>query len=619
MSVAPKIEASNLSIADLFKEFYSVPAFQREYVWQKSNVEKLLQDIVYDLYDEEDLKEDTEYFLGSIVVFRDSDRTYQLIDGQQRLTTIYLIFCIIRDCLAEYSQQSKALESLLSGVSQDLITGDDINKYRLSLQYDSDAAALLEAIANNTIKWNERSGYASSSAEKILDTYDLIKEFVEDRFINNPQALKQFSSGLSNKIKLIRIETPNLKNALKVFETINDRGVGLTSIDLLKNYLFISTSRDKEDNSHWHKLKIKWDKLMKTLYKHKEDPLRFLRYYVMSHYDVNLQNNFPEEDIYNWFIEEGKKYGIFENPLKFVEQLINASEHYCYFSQAKNTDGSDNQYLKNIQILQQRYRQHFILLLSGRHLSKELFINLCLYVENLLFFYTITRSSRRRDINVIRSFSQWSKKLREICNEEQFVHFIKEHFVPEFVSMRDDFELTFRELTDSKIAKFRLRYILAKINQYIDDMVYSNSKPLEWYLNKANHIEHILPQSISTDVINVFDKPNEYKSYAQKLGNLTLLEKTINTSVSDKPYTQKKSGYRESQIFTTRSLVEKPNVGNNTQLNRAIQLLDIQQFEDWNSESIEKRQEILTQVAKRVWGLESGGIYVWSSEIEPNF
>ncbi|WP_199328404.1 DUF262 domain-containing protein [Anabaena azotica] len=603
----------------LFKEFYSVPEFQREYVWQKSNVEKLLQDIVFELYDEEDLKEDTEYFLGSIVVFRDSDRTYQLIDGQQRLTTIYLIFCIIRDCLAEYSQPSKALESLISGVSQDLMTGDDINKYRLSLQYDSDAAALLEAIADNTVKWNERSKYASSSAEKILDAYDLIKEFVEDRYFNNPQALKQFSSGLGNKIKLIRIETPNLKNALKVFETINDRGVGLTSIDLLKNYLFISTSREKNDNSHWHKLKTKWDKLMKTLYKHKEEPLRFLRYYVMSHYDVSLQNTFPEEDIYNWFLEEGKKYGIFDNPLKFVEELIHACEHYCYFSQAKNTDSSDNQYLKNIQRLQQRYRQHFILLLAGRHLKKELFVKLCLYVENLLFFYTITRSSRRKDVNIIRTFSQWSKKLREVRTEEEFIKFIKVQFLPEFLSMRDDFELTFRDLTDAKVAKFRVRYILAKINQYIDDLVYSNSKPLDWYLNKSHHIEHILPQSSSTEIINIFDKPKDYKSYVQKLGNLTLLEKTINTSVSDKPYEQKKLGYRESQIFTTRSLVEKPNVGNNTQLNRAIQLLGIQQFEYWNSESIEKRQEILTQVAKRVWGLEVGGTQIWDSEIETDY
>ncbi|TAF12584.1 MAG: DUF262 domain-containing protein, partial [Nostocales cyanobacterium] len=67
MATAPRIESSNLSIADLFREFYSVPDFQREYVWDKSNVEKLLQDIVFELYDEGDPLEDAEYFLGSIV------------------------------------------------------------------------------------------------------------------------------------------------------------------------------------------------------------------------------------------------------------------------------------------------------------------------------------------------------------------------------------------------------------------------------------------------------------------------------------------------------------------------------------------------------------------------
>ncbi|GAB1538936.1 hypothetical protein NUACC21_16010 [Scytonema sp. NUACC21] len=86
---------------------------------------------------------------------------------------------------------------------------------------------------------------------------------------------------------------------------------------------------------------------------------------------------------------------------------------------------------------------------------------------------------------------------------------------------------------------------------------------------------------------------------------MTLLEKTINSSIFDKVYEQKKLGYRESQLLITRSLVEKPNVGGNTQLNRAIQSLGIQEFDTWNSTAIDKRQEILAQLAKRVWGLES--------------
>lgn len=614
MSIAPKIEANNLSIKDLFKEFYSVPEFQREYVWQKADVDKLLQDIFYELYDNEEFKEDTEYFLGSIVVYRDENRIYQLIDGQQRLTTIYLIFCIIRDFLAEYGEESKALENLISGVSQNLKTGDDINSHRLHLQYDSDAALLLEAIANNSITWKERSKYSSSSSDKILNAYDLIREFIEETFIDDTQSLKKFSSTISHKVKLIIIETANLKNALKVFETINDRGVGLTSVDLLKNHLFMSVSKENQDNINWDKLKRKWDKLMKILYKHRESPPRFLRYYIMSHYNVNRQNNFPEEDIYEWFIQEGVNYGIFDEPLKFVDELIAACEHYCCFLQAKNIDGSENKYLKNITRLQQKYRQHFILLLAGKHLNTELFIKLSLCIENLLFFYAITKRSRRKDVNLIRTFSQWSQKLKRVVNEEQFINFVKEYFVPEFIFMRNDFELLFQELTDSKIGKPRLRYILGKINQYIEEKVYGHSKSLEWYLNKNHQIEHILPKSGNSEAAELFDKPNEYKSYVSKFGNLTLLEKIINTSVSDKRYQLKKIAYQESQIFTTKSLVKKPDVGINTQINRAIELLQIQQFDSWNSETIDKRQRILANIAKRVWSLEAGNIDIWDSE-----
>ena len=530
------------------------------------------------------------------------------------MTTIFLIFCNIRDFLANYTEESKTLETRISGLSQNENTGEDISRYRLKLQYSSDAASLLEAIAGKSYSHKDRNNYSSESSEKILEAYDLIQDFLEDHFTDNPKSLKKFSSAITNRTKLIRIETPNLKNAFKVFETINDRGVGLTSVDLLKNHLFISVSKDSKNNINWNKLNQKWDTLMKMLYKHREAPSKFLRYYIISHYKVNTENSFPEENIYEWFIKEGVKQGIFNEPLKFVDELISTCEYYCLFLQGKNVNSSDNQYLQNIKILQRKTTQHFILLLAGKNLNIELFVKLSLYLENLLFFYTITRSSRRKDVNITRNFAKWSRKLRKVVNEEEFISFIKECFLPEFLSMKSEFKLTFEELTDSTIGKPRLRYILAKINQYIEDKVYGNSKILQWYLNKNHQIEHILPKSGNTEVVELFDKPNEYKSYVSKFGNLTLLERTINTSVSDKCYQLKKMGYQESQIFTTKSLVNKPDVGINTQINRAIELLEIQQFDDWNSKTIDKRQQMLTNVAKRVWSLEAGNIDIWDSE-----
>ena len=605
MGTVPRIESTNLSIADLFRDFYSVPDFQREYVWKHSNVEKLIDDIYYELYDSEQPIDDSEYFLGSIVVFRDKDGTFQLIDGQQRMTTIYLIFCVLRDTIRKLGQESKVLDNLIAGVTPDLQTGEDVNKYRLSLHYDSDGAAFLEEVANGRTTALKRSNIVSSSVEKLSRAIETIQDFISNRFIAEARDLKKFSSMLTNNVKLIRIETPNLKNALKVFETINDRGVGLTPIDLLKNYLFISVSQKTDSNPTWQKLKGRWETLMKTLYKHQEEPIRFLRYYLMSHYDVNLHNNFPEEEIYDWFVEQSSKYSISNEPLKFVDELIIASEHYCYFTQGKNTDGTDNQYLQNIKKLQGRYRQHFILLLAGRFLEKDLFSKLCYYVESLLFIYTITRSSRRKDVNLIRNFSQWSRELRRIRDGEELVDFINKYFHSEFEPLRYDFESAFSELTDSNIAKFRLRYILAKIAQFVEKEAYDNYKPLTWYLDQSIHIEHILPKSQNNELRQSFDKPKEYDSYTKNIGNLTLLEKTLNSSIIDRSYEFKKDGYQQSQILITRALVSKLNVGQNTQLNRVIEILELYPFVIWDSKTIEKRQKMLVNLAKKVWGFIS--------------
>ncbi len=605
MATVPRIESHNLSVSELFRDFYSVPDFQREYVWKVENVEKLIQDVIEELYDDDEPVSNAEYFLGSIVVFRDESGTFQLIDGQQRLTTIYLTFCAIRDLLHEFEQQSRSIEGLISGVAQDLKTGLDIARFRVTLQYGAGEKAL-SIIASKEKDINDIDKDVLSSVQHLIDAYEVLKDLISERFIEKPEKILQFSTVFSNRVKLIRIETPSFKNALKVFETINDRGIGLNSMDLLKNYLFINTaSSNSSENvkSHWQNLKSRWDKLTKILHKCNEDPMRFLRYYIMSHYEVDLQNNFPEEDIYDWFVQKDDQHQISKSPLAFVDKLIEAAEHHSHFIKGENIDGSLNPYLKNITKLQGRYRQHFILLLAGRYLSKDIFIKLCYWVENLLFVYTITRSSRK-DINTIRTFSQWSKNLRSIKVNNDFESFIKNYLYKEISSLSGDFDLTFRELTDSKIAKFRIKYILAKMTQFVNEQAYSTPIQLDEYLDKSLTIEHILPKSPKLEMRKMFDKQMEYDLYASKLGNLLLLEKPINSSISDSIFENKKNGYNQSQFLLARSLVENSKVGNNTQINRAVKSLNLKKFDSWDSSTIDDRQEILVSLARKVWGLD---------------
>ena len=122
-----KIESQDLSIESLYKDFYTVPDFQREYVWQREQVEKLLQDVYDEFYDEEgQLVKGPEYFLGSIVVCKGDGGTFQLIDGQQRMTTIYLVLCGIRDLLVEMNE---APNDTLKAQIASAATDDDGRKY----------------------------------------------------------------------------------------------------------------------------------------------------------------------------------------------------------------------------------------------------------------------------------------------------------------------------------------------------------------------------------------------------------------------------------------------------------------------------------------------------------
>ncbi len=181
-----KIESVDLTLADLLKDFYSVPDFQREYVWQQDQVERLLMDVVDEFYDEEGRLEagDLEYFIGSIVACHAEDGTLALIDGQQRLTTIYLVLCAIRDSLL--SQGAAPMQTLLqqlAAASTDPLTGQDVDRFRLSLQYE-DSAGVLDKIASGA----DTAGIPQSTASvrNILNAYETVREYFRTQFEDDP-------------------------------------------------------------------------------------------------------------------------------------------------------------------------------------------------------------------------------------------------------------------------------------------------------------------------------------------------------------------------------------------------------------------------------------------------
>ncbi len=591
MNNIQSIKSEDINLGNLFNDFYVVPNFQREYVWEDLEVNQLLQD-VYSEFMGGDNDPSSEYFIGSIVVCSDDEGVFEIIDGQQRVTTLYLCLCAVRDHLKKIAADPiQILEQQIASASIDS-TGKNIFRYRVLLQYE-DSCGLLEHIAQGQDESNYTMPETTRSVTNILNAYQLISTFIRNEFGEDQESIRKFFAFFNRNVKLIRVKTISIARALKVFETINDRGVGLDSMDLLKNLMFMQSSRQDFD-----RLNDRWKDLIDTLYQAPEKPLRFLRYFIFSQFKVD---RLKEDQIYDWFTRNAALCGYNTDPFAFLELLIRSAKAYSLFINGKNVNGTINRYLVNIRFLSGAARQHLILLLSGRHLPVDCFTELTRHIENLFFTYIITREPTRE---FERTFALWAPELRQVHDQQELNVFIARRFIPAKEDFAARFTLAFNELSEWSLQKYRIRYVLAKFTQYINELAWGSSgvqADLRTFISNEIDIEHILPQTPSQEVLQAFDKKDEINDFINALGNLTLVEKTINCSIGNGLFEHKKSAYSQSNFLITKTLAEEINVGVNTAVNRVVQKLLT--FNTWNSNDIDQRQEMLTQLAKEVWDM----------------
>lgn len=586
----PTIESQDLTIAGVLQSFYVVPDYQREYVWETDQVEQLLDDVFREL-GSGDVSTAPEYFIGSIVVCPGDDGVLELIDGQQRMTTLYVTLCAVRDHLGKLGQNPPgALTPQIAATSTDA-NGHDHFRYRLDLQYE-DSGDMLQRLAEGD---SQLPGQPTRSMTNIHNAYQVVRSFLQREFGNDADKSRVFYGYLTNRVKLIRIQTQNVAKALKVFETINDRGVGLDSMDLLKNLLFMKASRDQ-----FEKLKTTWKDLQDTIFAMGEKPLRFLRYFIFSSYDVEVLR---EDEIYGWLTKNEATCGYAKNPLGFAKELVAAASAYKHYLAGKDQSGNANRFLENMQSLGGKAaRQHLILLLAGRKLPEDLFDRLCQEVENLFFCYVITREPTR---DFEHDFARWATELRSVQTPEQFDQFVADRFTNARSVLSARVDDAVRRLTSDSVQKYRLRYILAKLTQFIELEAYGETEGTRWlsrYVSGGYEIEHILPENPSNESVSEFGD-GDLNELAQRLGNLVLVEKSINASLGNQAYSKKRPVYLQSQLLLTRALAERPKIGSSTRIDLAVAGLD--PFDKWNATTVEDRQLLLAQLARRVWNVGS--------------
>ena len=602
-----RIENHKYSIEEAFREcFYIVPDYQREYVWTDKEVHQLLEDVGEQI----DAGTTREYFIGTILVSpTDQKGHYEVIDGQQRLTTFFLLLCALKN-LFQGEPQRQTISSLISSSYTDS-EGETQTTLKLEPRYENAGDVMAKLVELDADPQVVRAGIQAAgipsfgSLENLVNAYATLYRYLKDNY-DDTAKLKKYWGYLANNVVFIQIST-DVSSALKIFETINERGVGLNPMDLLKNLLFTQVKQ-----TQFTQLKDEWKKITKPLEKEKEKPLRFLRYFLMANYVIKNERGdavVREDEIYDWFVakDNAALCDYANKPFEFVRKVIRNVEHYLAFANGMGNDGKPNLAMDSLKRLAGgAFSLHYVLLLAAANFPKPLFDHFVSQLESFLFYYIFTKTPTK---DLERNFSVWADELRSIAGmadpSRQRVTlnaFVSDRFEKNMASKSQELSDALKRFSLFSMQQYRTRYLLAKMAQHVD-MAFSGvtlTGSLVPYT--ILEIEHILPDTPTADLRSkwVAENPEaSYDDYKNRLGNLTLLEKPINIVASNDFYTAKQTEYRKCNNYLTRSLVELTTVGQNTSISRINKKLAA--FDTWNASSIGKRHVLLMDLAQDIW------------------
>lgn len=225
------MEAAERTISQILTEQirYEIPAYQRPYSWEKGNVEQLLDD-VWEAF----AANDEEYFIGSLITIeREKGRLYDVVDGQQRLTTLNLIFSRLRDGVDEPAKSELGRRVL----PRNALTGEEETP-RLTLRQRDQNFFRRHVLAGETVPEAVRKEVAKEQdapKQRIIENLEAIDSFIAQ---HDQKTLKLFANYLLSRVYVVFVTTASWQSAYRLFNVLNARGMALSNADLIKNMLF---------------------------------------------------------------------------------------------------------------------------------------------------------------------------------------------------------------------------------------------------------------------------------------------------------------------------------------------------------------------------------------------
>jgi uncharacterized protein with ParB-like and HNH nuclease domain len=537
---------------------YQVPKFQRDYTWEAEQWDDLWQDINALLVNEE-----VEHYMGYLVLQTSNNKDFDIIDGQQRLTTLSLMILATLKCLKvlidagiDPQKNQKRKESLQNSYIGyiDPVTLISNNKLKLNRNSDDYYKQHLVLLKDLPLR------NTNTSEKHMRDCFNWYFEKIKKAFSTGEQ-LAGFIENIVDKLFFTVIEVTDQLNAFKVFETLNARGVQLSSSDLLKNYLFSVVDDTQPHISEIEELENLWSKIAGKLGEQKFED--YLRYYWNS-----LHSSVSKKLLFKTIRNSIKTK---EEAFQLIRSLNDSADYFLAIQNPEDELWKDKpeikSALKELKLFQ--IKQTYSLLLSGlKNLETDKFKKLVKICSVISFRYNIIGG-----LNPNAQEDVYNSIAIKITKNKTFEPKDFQQIYVSDVNFENDFSTKeFKNTTrNHKIVK----YILSKIEVYR----FNNDIDPD---SDLYTVEHILPENADENWGDFnFEEINRS---VYRLGNLTLLEKQLNREADQKPYIEKINIYKASNCKLTQEIAEN--------------------YLSWNEQKIASHQRLLAKHAKAVWKIQ---------------
>ncbi|MDD6712234.1 MAG: DUF262 domain-containing HNH endonuclease family protein [Sharpea porci] len=576
---------------------FIIPVYQRNYTWKKNDqIAKLMDDINMLLKNNE-----SKHFIGTIITFPTTVRGFvenSVVDGQQRITTIFLIVHALRKLFKDKARENEENVSKAIPGTDDFFRGYLENtffeknelsvkyKYKLKPQVSDDDA--YNYISKENFDELAKCDDSSNIKQNFYYIYDVLNGFIEEGY--------DYMSILStlNRLYVVLIELDNSDNPQEIFESINSTGAKLSQSDLIRNFILMNKGNDEQEHLYdlyWKNLEYNTD--------HSRKLDSFFRFYLASK-QFNLTG---ANKIYNAFKEYWKNVNGETNSEKILSEIKQSSEdfHRLYLSDEKDELGQVIYDFRNL-----HYETHAPFILGVFSLYHQGKINKdelqkTIKLTNIYFTRRILAGKEANDIS--RKFPSILKNVLDEYNTvggKNFINIIESELV--FKNLNTNAHLP----TDAEIAnnlKTANFYTLSKSKWLLDQLEMDESKVI-LDLKQLN-IEHVMPQ---TRDYNWTEKTSdlsddEYATFVNRLGNLTLVSSIDNSTMQNKNFEEKKK------------VLEKSNhIKLNTEILKKTDW-DISDIEERTNRMIRQFEKLFPYIKSKVHiADENQIIYLYSNE-----